>query len=62
MAHPVMRSITDEELEWIGYRPQKEDIHEHSWLYRRNKARVIFDKRRLEMNGVKVDIPSGRTA
>jgi hypothetical protein len=55
MAHPVMRSITNEDLEWVGYRPQKEDIHEHSWLYRRNKTRVkLIGLPHFSMKGLEV--------
>jgi hypothetical protein len=38
----------------------KGGIHEHPGLYSRDKTRVVLDKRRLEITGVKVDIPSGR--
>ena len=55
MTHLVMRSTTDEEFEWVRYRPQKEDIHEHSWLYRRNKTRVkLISLPHFSMKGLEV--------
>jgi len=55
IAHLVIRPATDEEFEWVGYRPQKEDIHEHSWLYRRNKTRVkLISLPHFSMKGLEV--------